>query len=554
MVWDIIIGALKILGSLGFFLYGMKVMSDGLQQAAGLKLRRLLGVMTTNRYTGVLTGFLITSLVQSSSATTVMTVSFVNAGLLSLVESAGVMMGANIGTTVTGWLVSLMGFKVKIASFALPLIALGFPFIFSKKENFKNWGKTVVGLALLFLGLEALKDSVPDLRQNEELISYLQTFSDPGIFSRLVFVLIGATLTIVMQSSSAAMTLTIALTLKGLPIEIGAAMILGENIGTTITAELAALVANSEAKRSARIHSIFNLIGVGWMIFLAPFFLEGIDMIFPAHDMDHPNAFTLAAFHTGFNFINVILLIGFVNILVSLASKTIKSKGDYETNDVIIPETLASLEGSRTEINKFSKLVYNSSHLFFRQLKEHDKNEVIALNKSIKADYFVSKEIEKRVSLYLIKALNSEVSEHYFQKMRSYFYIITDLERITDLLIHSSNEHVQKNAQNIYFTEYQLEQFDKLSVLVDNAFKQMIKNIDEEVVDIKASIFCEDKINDHVRDIRLAEIGHFNEVSSPVENSIIMRNIFDNYEKIGDHILNISRSLIEKGELVDDGY
>jgi phosphate:Na+ symporter len=219
MVWEVIVGSLKVLGALGFFLFGMKVMSEGLQQVAGNKLRSVLGAMTTNRYTGVLTGFFITAILQSSSATTVMTVSFVNAGLITLTESAGVMMGANIGTTITGWLVSVIGFKFKIANIALPVIAIGLPFLFSSRERSKKWGESIIGFALLFLGLAALKDTVPDLRENEAVFAFLEQFKDPGILSRFMFVLIGALITVIMQSSSAAMTLTIALVAKGLPLD-----------------------------------------------------------------------------------------------------------------------------------------------------------------------------------------------------------------------------------------------------------------------------------------------------------------------------------------------
>ena len=264
-----LIDTLTLLGALGFFIYGMKIMSEGIQKAAGNKLRQILSAMTKNRFFGVFTGFLITALVQSSSATTVMTVSFVNAGLLSLVESAGVMMGANIGTTITAWLISIFGFKVKIASIALPIIAIGLPMMFSKKSKTKAMAEFLIGFALLFMGLDALKHSVPDLRQNPEILAFLSGFTDMGILSTLMFIGIGTIITIVLQSSSAAMALTLVMCNNGwIPFETAAAMVLGENIGTTITAELASLVGNVHAKRSARIHSMFNIIGVTWMIFM----------------------------------------------------------------------------------------------------------------------------------------------------------------------------------------------------------------------------------------------------------------------------------------------
>ncbi|MFT6735795.1 MAG: phosphate:Na+ symporter, partial [Polaribacter sp.] len=301
-----IFDTIKLIGALGFFIYGMKVMSEGLQQVAGSKMRQVLKAMTTNRFTGVATGFLITAILQSSSATTVMTVSFVNAGLLSLVESAGVMMGANIGTTITGWLVSLIGFKVKMANYALPIIAFAVPMMFSHSFKTKKWGETLIGFALLFLGLSALKDAVPDIKSNPEVLTFLNTFTDPGIMTRLMFVGVGTLLTIIVQSSSAAMTLTIVLTTQGLPLEIAAAMVLGENIGTTITAELASIVGNVHAKRSARIHSLFNVIGVGWMIIMMPYVIDALNYMLPPPEGTDANKFALAAFHTTFNLLNVI--------------------------------------------------------------------------------------------------------------------------------------------------------------------------------------------------------------------------------------------------------
>ncbi|MFT5479860.1 MAG: phosphate:Na+ symporter, partial [Bacteroidia bacterium] len=256
---------LILLGSLGLFIFGMKMMSEGLQQSAGSKMRQILGGMTSNRYIGVVSGFLITALVQSSSATTVMTVSFVNAGLLSLVESAGIMMGANIGTTITGWLVSYFGFKVSISDYALVIIAMAAPMMFFKAPKFKGWSSALIGFAILFMGLNFLKESVPSVGADSGLIQFFTQFSEYGIWGRVAFVMLGTLVTIVIQSSSAAMALTLTLVIsKVIPFEVGAAMILGENIGTTITAELASLVGNVHAKRSARIHSIFNLIGVTW--------------------------------------------------------------------------------------------------------------------------------------------------------------------------------------------------------------------------------------------------------------------------------------------------
>jgi len=269
---------LTLIGALGFFIYGMKVMSDGIQKVAGSKMRSILSKMTSNRFFGIITGFLITALLQSSSATTVMIVSFVNAGLLSLVESIGVIMGANIGTTITAWLISLLGFKVKISSIALPIIAIGFPMMFSSKSNIKAWAEVFIGFALLFMGLDELKQAVPNLKENTDFLAFLSKYANMGVVSTIIFIGVGSLLTLIVQSSSAAMAITLIMCNMGyIPFELAAAMVLGENIGTTITANLAAMVGNVHAKRAARAHLIFNVFGVVWMIIFFTYFITGID-------------------------------------------------------------------------------------------------------------------------------------------------------------------------------------------------------------------------------------------------------------------------------------
>lgn len=260
---------LSLLGSLGLFLYGMKIMSEGLQKAAGDRLRSLLSAITSNRFLGALTGLFITAMIQSSSATTVMVVSFVNAGLLNLTQAIGVIMGANIGTTATAWIISLLGFKVEISAFTIPMMAIGIPLIFSKKSNLNAIGEFIFGFALLFLGLEFLKNSMPDLQSSPEALAFLSKYTGMGYGSILIFLLIGSVLTLIVQSSSAMVAITLVMCAQGwIPFHIGAAMILGENIGTTITANLAALSANTTAKRAAFSHLLFNVLGVLWVLIL----------------------------------------------------------------------------------------------------------------------------------------------------------------------------------------------------------------------------------------------------------------------------------------------
>ena len=310
---------LTLLGALGLFLYGMKVMSDALLELAGDRMRKILSTTTSNRFFAVLTGFSITAIIQSSSATTLMVISFTNAGLLTLTEAIGVIMGANIGTTVTAWLISIFGFKVSISAMALPLVGIGFMLTLFKQRHYQHWGYFTIGFAVLFIGLQFLKDSVPDLRSNPEMLAFLADYTSMGIGSVLLFLFIGTVLTMVVQSSSAAMALTLLMTYEGwIPFDMAAAMVLGQNIGTTITAFLASLIANYQARRAARAHIIFNVLGVIWaLVFFYPL-LNFIDLLMQRLEGSSPYVDALAVpvalslYHTIFNVLNTVVLVGFV--------------------------------------------------------------------------------------------------------------------------------------------------------------------------------------------------------------------------------------------------
>jgi phosphate:Na+ symporter len=319
------------------FLYGMKVMSEALQRVSGDKMRTILSAMTANRFLGVLTGFLVTTIIQSSSATTVMVVGFVNAGLITLAQSIGVIMGANIGTTVTGWMISVLGFKVSIAEYVLPLVGLGLPLVFSKITKRRSLGEILIGFALLFLGLEFMKGAVPDIRQNPEILSFLQHYTDLGFGSTLIFLAIGTILTIVIQSSSATMALTFVMCNQGwISFDLAAAMILGENIGTTITANLAATVGNISAKRTAMVHFLFNSIGVIWMLIIFNNFVGLVDNIITKNNGVSPSEnaemipIALSLFHTSFNVINTLLFIWFTPLLKKAVIKILPQRDAEE--------------------------------------------------------------------------------------------------------------------------------------------------------------------------------------------------------------------------------
>ena len=377
----------------------MKIMSEGIQKTAGSRLRDILSYMTQNRFAGVFTGFITTCLVQSSSATTVMVISFVNAGLLTLTQSIGVIMGANIGTTLTGWLVSVFGFQFKITTIALPAVGIGLPLIFSKITKRKNIGEIFVGFGLLFLGLEFLKNSVPDIAGNPDILEFLHTYTDLGIVSVLIFIVVGVLLTITVQSSSAAMAITITMAFKGwIDFPTAAALVLGENIGTTITAYLASINGNYHAKRTARAHMIFNVFGVVWMLFAFSIFIPFIDYIVPGDPYIPPYLesgdinedfnpvtipFHLSMFHTLFNIINVALLIWFVPQIASVVKRMVKPSKEEEDNEKeytleyfstsVQPVPEIAIIEAKKEVIKMSDMMNMMLNLFIDTFKNKKK-------------------------------------------------------------------------------------------------------------------------------------------------------------------------------------
>ena len=442
---------LILIGSLGFFIYGMKVMSEGLQQAAGNKLRSMLGSITSNRVKGVLTGFGITSIVQSSSVTTVMTVSFVNAGLMTLRQSAGVMMGANIGTTITGWLILILGFKVSISSYAYMIIALASPLLFIQKGKARAWASAIFGFCILFLGLGALKSAVPGLDADSSIVQFFTEFKHVW-YGPVMFVLLGALVTIVIQSSSAAMALTLAMVSSGtIPFEVAAAMILGENIGTTITAEIASMVANVHAKRSARIHSMFNLIGVTWMLLMFPFFLKGLSYFVEGDPYATTEAgiavagTTIVLFHTVFNTLNVLLLIWFVPQLVRLAERMVKSKGesdeefklDFIDGPLGSTAELCILEAKK-EVAKFGKTTSRMNSFVKTYVNSSEKKEKYKMLTKLEKYEEITDRVEVEIADYLGQTARLEMSTEASIQMRSMLNITTDLERIGDIFYQIS--------------------------------------------------------------------------------------------------------------------
>ena len=450
---------LSLIGALGMFLYGMTLMSEGLQKVAGDKLRSILTIMTKNRFMGVITGLLITTIIQSSSATTVMVVSFVNAGLLSLVQAISVIMGANIGTTVTAWVISLFGFKFSIADLSLPVIAISIPFLFSSNNKRKSFGELLIGFALLFLGLDLLKNSVPDLQQNPEILAFLQNFTGYGYGSVLLFLLIGTILTVVVQSSSATMAITLIMCSKGwLPFELAAAMVLGENIGTTITANIAAIPANVSARRAALAHTMFNVFGVVWALCLFYPFCSGISWLInqlgqgspyelmsltktidPATmallndpkavlnpeqlalkeqylDAQVATSFALSLFHTMFNVINTTVMLGFVGLIAKSVTWLIPHKTSddefrltYISRGILSTSELSIIQADK-EILEFAqrniKMFNIAKSLFYAKNAE----EAAKIYARVEKYEGISDRMEVEIAKYLTKAAEGRLS------------------------------------------------------------------------------------------------------------------------------------------------
>lgn len=553
---------LNLLGALGFFIYGMKVMSEGIQKVAGAKMRNILSSMTSNRAKGVFTGFTITSLVQSSSATTVLVVSFVNAGLLSLTESIGVIMGANIGTTITAWLISIVGFKVKIASYALPIIAIGFPLMFFNRERLKFWGEVLVGFALLFMGLALLKDSVPDLKANPEILEFLSRYTDLGFLSILLFVLIGTGITVVVQSSSAAMALTLVMANNGwIPFELAAAMVLGENIGTTITANLAALVGNVHAKRAALSHLIFNIFGVIWILILIRPALNLVDWYLVSSGSASPFVtatsipVALSIFHSTFNILNTLLLIWFVNFIAKTVTRIIKSTGEDEFSLEYISTGMMntaelSIEEARKETVRLGEMTQKMSKQFQNLIEENKPKKQKKLLKKIRDYEIMTDRMEQEISEYLMKVSSGTLSNTSTIKMTSLLSAVNDLERIGDIFFQMSRdvERILKSEKK--FKSKQIKGLQEMMTLIDEALKIMVELLDStsSTNSLEPAMIVEEKIDALRNALRKDLTKDIKKDKYDPQRDGWYKDLFHLCEKVGDHAINVSEAMTGEKE------
>jgi len=591
---------LTLLGALGMFLYGMKTMSEGLQKVAGDKLRSILSVMTTNRVTGVFTGLLITALIQSSSATTVMVVSFVNAGLLSLAQSISVIMGANVGTTVTAWIISILGFKVDISVLALPLIGISIPLLFSNKSRGKSWGEFIMGFALLFLGLSYLKSSVPDLQNNPEALAFIQNYTSMGFLSILIFLGIGTILTVIVQSSSATVAITLIMCTQGwIPFEMAVAMILGENIGTTITANIAALSANTSAKRAALAHLMFNVFGVCWcMALFYPFtnmvswivtnygpgdphalntFINTLDpdtikLITSDQKLTDPNlialqkqlsslqvsvSYGLSLFHTMFNILNVFIMIWFTQVYVRICSAIIKSPRKDEDEEFklqyisagMLSTSELSLMQARKEIAVYGQRTHRMLGLVKDLYHETDEEKLLKIYNRIEKYEQISDRMEVEIANYLTRVLEGRLSAEGKEDIRIMLRTVSEIESVADSCNNLARGIKRKDDAKSVFTEGQNHTVEHMFSLIDKAVVHMNYILSKENTvkdDAALSYNLENEINSYRNLAKDKNIDAIDNKEYSYADAVYYMDIISECEKLGDYVINVVQAVVEK--------
>ena len=539
-----------VLGSLGLLIYGMKVMSEALQKMAGPQLRHVLGRMTTNRFTGMLTGVLVTAAVQSSTATTVMTVSFVNASLLTLAQAISVIMGANIGTTLTAWIMSA-GFSFNIADVVWPAFLVGMIFIFKKRHA--TFGDFLFGVAFMFLGLGTLRATgmQMNLGENEAVLNFFSSFDPDSILTTLLFLLIGGILTMCVQSSAAVMAITMILCSSGaLPIYQGIALVMGENIGTTVTSNLAALTASTQARRAAFAHMFFNLFGVLWILIV---FHPFIDMVCSFVGYDHTNpeklSVVLAMFHTCFNIANTAILIGFIPQIEKIVCWAIKDKtiGDkqpvrlqYIGNGIVQTPEIAVLQAEK-ETASFGLRVEQMFGMVRQLLEEKNDSKFTKLFAQIENEEEATDHLEIEIAKYLEQVSNDHLSDETKNKIRQMMREISELESVGDACYNIARTLNRKMESGYHFTSKQYEGLRTIMQLCEDALKQMnvIMTGHRAEHDINESFRIENEINAMRQMLKNENIRNINEQKYDYAVGTMFSDMVTDCEKLGDYVINV---------------
>ncbi len=563
--FDMIVG---ITGGLALFLYGMKVMSDGLQKGAGEKMRSVLSVMTTNRLAGVGTGFIVTSVIQSSSATTVMLVGFVNAGLITLHQSVGVIMGANIGTTATAWLVAIFGFKIKIAMLALPAIILGFIPKFTGPRKLVEWGDVLIGFGILFIGLGFMKEAVAVLKTAPQVETWIAAYCTADtILARFVPLFVGMLFTFLVQSSSAAMAVTMTMAAQGLiDVHTACALALGQNIGTTITANLAAIGTSTAARQAARAHFLFNFIGSIWPILLFTPFLGVLDYFFPnvggqinaeigteAYDIAVAAAtvsitFYLATFHTLFNVINTVLFLPFANQLAWLSTKLVplgKGKTAEETHlrfidPKIVDSPPMALHAARSELNR----MLNEVERMFEQvihLVTHPNKRMGKVAEDIRRREDVVDLLEKEISEYLAPVTQLELSMKQSYEVGGILQCVNDIERMGDHCENLLRLATKRYEKKLPFSKDAMQDIVAIGTEVKNFIIMLQVHVFDSTGEIMIQANEYDKeITVLRKKIRKGHIKRLNTQECTVQQGLIYIDMLTSFQRIGDHAYNVA--------------
>ncbi|MBQ9077223.1 MAG: Na/Pi cotransporter family protein [Muribaculaceae bacterium] len=570
-----ILDFLSLLGAVCLFLYGMKIMSEGLQKAAGDRLRNILSAMTRNRFAGTLTGFSITALIQSSSASTVMVVSFVNAGLMTIGQSIAVIMGANVGTTATAWILTLFGFKVNISSFAIPMIAFALPLLFSSKSKRKSLGETLLGFAFLFMGLDMINQYVPDLRANPEIFEFLSHYSDMGFGSVVLFLLVGLAVTLVIQSSSATFAIVLIMCSKGwITFPIACALVLGSNIGTTVTPLIASLSGNVAAKRAALSHLLFNVLGTVWCLALFYPFIHLNEWITSIAGQGDPNAlysyvdnggtdahqiasmqlsvsFGLSMFHTVFNLVNLSIMIWFTDMYVKIVEKIMpaKHKEDEEFQLKFISRGLLSaselnISQAEKEIvvyaERVQRMIEMSKQLLHTKENSEEFNKIFSRLEKYEE---ISDRMEIEIANYLNRCAEGRLSNEGKLRIASMLRIVSEIESIADGCFGVAKALVRKQQSNVHFNSEIYDNIDTMFGYVADAMSSMllilgnVENVHEQ--EIIGSYNKEREINNFRNQLRSGNIENINSKKYEYQAGIHYMDIIGDLEKTGDYIINV---------------
>ena len=548
-----IFGILTMVGGLALFLFGMNAMGQGLEKLSGSRLERILEKMTSNPFKAIMLGALVTAVIQSSSATTVMVVGFVNSGIMRLSQAIGVIMGANIGTTVTAWIISIFGFKVDMAAFALPLLAIALPLIFSGKSNRKSVGEFIFGFSFLFMGLSYLKANAPDLNANPEMLAFVQNYTDMGFFSILLFLFIGTILTMIVQASAATMAITLIMCANGwISLELGAALVLGENIGTTITANLAALTANTQAKRAALAHFVFNVFGVIWVLIIFHPFMQlvnwVVDTFFQTSNPEVAISYKLSAFHSIFNICNVCILIWGVKLIERTVCALIHPKEEDEeprlrfiTGGMLSTAELSILQ-ARKEIHLFAERTHRMFGMVQDLLHTEKDDDFNKLFSRIEKYENISDNMELEIANYLNQVSEGRLSSESKLQIRAMLREVTEIESIGDSCYNLARTINRKRQTNQDFTEKQYEHIHFMMKLTNDALAQMIVVVEKpehQSIDINKSFNIENEINNYRNQLKNQNILDVNNKEYDYQMGVYYMDIIAECEKLGDYIVNV---------------